>query len=71
MLLSWTRLTSKLCGQWNVFGADLHNEPHQATWGRGWDTDWNLAAGRIGNHVLARRAHSDFNGPAESLNYGI
>lgn len=42
-----------LCGQWNVFAADLQNEPHASSWGKGDPaTDWGLAAGRLGNHVL-------------------
>ena len=33
------------------------NEPHGATWGSGdAATDWNLAAERLGNHVLSRCA---------------
>jgi endoglucanase len=49
----WTKLAAELCGQWNVVGVDLQNEPHTATWGKGdARTDWNLAAGRLGDHVL-------------------
>ena len=42
-----------LCGRWNVFAADLQNEPHASSWAKGRATDWNRAAERIGNHVLA------------------
>jgi endoglucanase len=54
VLASWTALTKKLCGQWNVFAADLQNEPHSASWGKdmGHGSDWGHAAERIGNHVL-------------------
>ena len=37
---------------WNVFAADLQNEPHAASWGFGRSVDWDRAAGRLGNHVL-------------------
>eukprot|EP00967_Tisochrysis_lutea_P078963 scaffold107831_cov28-Tisochrysis_lutea.AAC.1 len=49
----WAKLARTLCGQWNVVGVDLQNEPHQATWGTGnIHTDWNRAASRLGDHVL-------------------
>ena len=51
---SWSSVADALCGQWNVFAADLQNEPHKASWGKGRDTDWDKAAARIGNHVLSR-----------------
>jgi endoglucanase len=39
---------------WNLIAIDLKNEPHGVTWGSGnVDTDFNLAAERIGNHILA------------------
>merc|ERR1740139_1569036 len=50
---SWSMLGAALCGQWNVFAVDLQNEPHQASWGAGRPTDWDQAATRLGNHVLA------------------
>ena len=38
---------------WNVFAADLFNEPYKSTWGYGFGaTDWDLAAERIGKAVL-------------------
>jgi endoglucanase len=42
-----------------VVGADLHNEPRgQATWGDGNQaTDWQLAAQKAGNAVLAANPH--------------
>ena len=49
---SWSRVADALCGQWNVFGADLQNEPHASSWGKGLSVDWNKGAERIGNHVL-------------------
>lgn len=44
-------------GAWNVFAADLKNEPHDsATWGDNvMRTDWRLAAERLGNMILASR----------------
>lgn len=48
---SWTALANALCGEWNVFAADLQNEPHAASWGKGLLTDWNKAAELLGNHV--------------------
>ena len=36
-----------------VFAVDIKNEPVDASWGIGdASTDWGLAAGRIGNHIL-------------------
>jgi len=51
---AWETLSDRLCGLWNVIGADLWNEPSgTSTWGTGnQDTDWNLAAGRLGNAIL-------------------
>ena len=42
-----------------VIGADLHNEPRApACWGCGaQDRDWELAAGRAGNAILATNPH--------------
>ena len=39
-------------------GADLQNEPHSASWGKGLGdaSDWGHAAERIGNHVLGKCA---------------
>ena len=50
---SWDLLAAKLCGQWNVVGVDLYQEPYRASWGaHNVRTDWNLAAERLGNRVL-------------------
>jgi endoglucanase len=39
---------------WNLIAIDLKNEPHGVTWGSGdQTTDFQLAAQRIGNHILA------------------
>ena len=44
----------QLCDQWNVIGVDLYQEPFRASWGaHNVRTDWNLAAERLGNRVLA------------------
>jgi len=51
---AWHVLTRRFCSHWNVVGADLFNEPWGATWGSGLaETDWALAAGSVGNEVLA------------------
>ena len=48
----WAALADALCGQWNVFAADLQNEPWRSSWGDGNVTgDWRLGAEDIGNHV--------------------
>merc|ERR1711871_544073 len=51
---SWTMIAQTLCGQWNVMGVDLQNEPHASSWGKGGGRreDWGHAAERLGNHVL-------------------
>jgi endoglucanase len=55
----WTTLATRYQGNATVVGADLRNEPHNATsggscWGCGSRTnDWRLAAQRAGNAVLA------------------
>lgn len=49
---SWSKIAGHLCGHWNVFAADLQNEPHASSWGKGLASDWNKAAERIGDHVL-------------------
>ena len=52
---SWEKIGAKMCGQWNVFGADLVNEPHAASWGKDdkdMSRDWGLAASRLGDNVL-------------------
>ena len=56
----WGELSAYFCGMWNVFAADLMNEPHMGYWGSaGWDdhpelhtSDWGLGAARMGNAVL-------------------
>lgn len=50
---SWALMASALCAQWNVFAADLQNEPHAASWGKGLAIDWNKGAETLGNHVLS------------------
>ena len=51
---AWEVLATRYCSSPNVVGADLFNEPHDAFWGRGSSgTDWGLAAGRLGSHLLS------------------
>ena len=45
----WDRLQQRLCGHWNVLGADILNEPHGATW-----SDWVGVAAELGNFLLNR-----------------
>jgi endoglucanase len=50
---AWTLMATRYKGAWNVFAADLINEPHgAATWGDGQATDWRLVAQRLGDTVL-------------------
>ena len=51
---SWSKLAKALCPHWNVIAADLQNEPHSSSWAKDPNTDWNLGAARIGNHVLSQ-----------------
>ena len=50
---SWAMVAQTLCGEWNVVAADLVNEPHKASWGKGLPVDWNAGAEDLGNAVLA------------------
>jgi endoglucanase len=52
---AWLKIVNRYKNSPNVFAADLKNEPHgQASWGEGnRATDWNTAAERIGNAILA------------------
>lgn len=51
----WELLADALCGEWNVVGVDLYQEPYRATWGsQNQRTDWKMGAERLGNHVLGR-----------------
>ncbi|RLN52498.1 hypothetical protein BBJ28_00010628 [Nothophytophthora sp. Chile5] len=47
-------LTSNLCSEtyWNIIGIDLKNEPYEATWGDGADTDWLVGAKTIGDRIM-------------------
>ena len=54
VLQSWTKISEKLCGRWNVFAVDLQNEPHSSSWGKKTPaTDWGHGAERLGDHVLS------------------
>ena len=49
---AWRRLAARYCeSSWNVFGADLFNEPNAASWGGNPKHDWAAAAERIGGAV--------------------
>lgn len=51
----WVFLAKRYAGNTTVVAADLDNEPHgSATWAKGAEaTDWNAAAERCGNAILA------------------
>jgi endoglucanase len=52
---AWQALARRYRTAWNVFAADLNNEPHgRASWGDGVAaTDWRAGAERLGAAVLA------------------
>jgi len=54
VIQTWEMLADRYGHNPTVIGADLNNEPHNATWGDGSATDWRLGAERIGNAILAR-----------------
>ncbi|RLN02675.1 hypothetical protein BBJ28_00021905 [Nothophytophthora sp. Chile5] len=47
-------LTSNLCSEtyWNIMGIDVKNEPSEATWGDGADTDFHAGAKTIADRML-------------------
>jgi len=45
----WDQLQARFCQRWNVFGADILNEPHGARW-----KDWTGAAAELGNFILSK-----------------
>eukprot|EP00276_Gloeochaete_wittrockiana_P010663 CAMPEP_0184668426 /NCGR_PEP_ID=MMETSP0308-20130426/72284_1 /TAXON_ID=38269 /ORGANISM="Gloeochaete witrockiana, Strain SAG 46.84" /LENGTH=470 /DNA_ID=CAMNT_0027114133 /DNA_START=150 /DNA_END=1559 /DNA_ORIENTATION=+ len=52
---TWKSLARRYCNSaayWNVYAADLKNEPYEAEWGTGSSKDWRLGAQRIGNAIL-------------------
>ncbi len=49
----WAALATRYKNNPTVIGFDLHNEPHNGTWGGGGATDWARAAERAGNAALA------------------
>lgn len=49
----WQMLAERYADDPTVIGMDLHNEPHNGTWGGGGATDWARAAERAGDAVLA------------------
>ncbi|MFM9034023.1 MAG: cellulase family glycosylhydrolase [Mycobacterium sp.] len=49
----WATLAGRYKNNPTVIGVDLHNEPHNGTWGGGGATDWARAAERAGNAALA------------------
>ena len=56
MLSAWDVLLERLCDKWNVFGADVFNEPWGAEWVAPSDAgrDWRRMAEELGNAVLRR-----------------
>jgi endoglucanase len=54
VLQGWDKLLRRYADAPNIIGADLKNEPFQGTWNTGNpSTDWDKAAARIGNHIIA------------------
>lgn len=49
----WQMLAQRYAANTAVIGADLHNEPHNGTWGGGGANDWALAAETAGNAIGA------------------
>ena len=50
---AWRIVAKRFCRYWNIFAADLFNEPWGATWGDGdEERDWPLYASRLGDIVL-------------------
>ncbi|UFN49473.1 cellulase family glycosylhydrolase [Roseomonas sp. OT10] len=49
----WKMLAARYADNPTVIGADLHNEPHNGSWGGGGANDWAAAAERAGNAVLS------------------
>ena len=47
----WQMLAERYADAPAVIGADLHNEPHNGTWGGGGAKDWAAAAERAGNAI--------------------
>jgi len=47
----WEEMAGLFCQEWNVFGADVFNEPSQARWNTRGANDWGTAAGQLGNSV--------------------
>jgi len=48
---SWERLGERLCSHWGVMGADLKNEPYEASWGDNSTTDWKLISEELSEVV--------------------
>ncbi|KAK9811233.1 hypothetical protein WJX72_000405 [[Myrmecia] bisecta] len=53
VICAWQALALRYKDSWNVFAADLNNEPHGcASWGTGDPaTDWRLGAQRVGDAI--------------------
>lgn len=54
VIQTWEMLADHYGRNPTVIGADLHNEPHNASWGDGAANDWKAGAERIGNAILAK-----------------
>jgi chitinase len=52
-IADWQMLAERYADNTAVIGADLHNEPHNGTWGGGGANDWAAAAERAGNAIGA------------------
>src|SRR4029079_6585205 len=50
-IADWKMLAPRYADKPAVIGADLHNEPHNGTWGGGGANDWAAAAERAGDAI--------------------
>ncbi|MEM0909289.1 MAG: glycoside hydrolase family 5 protein, partial [Pseudomonadota bacterium] len=57
VIAEWEAMAARYSSAPAVIGADLINEPFNATWGDGTATDWAAAAERIGNAVHTYAPH--------------
>jgi len=54
VIQAWDVLSERMCNMWGIMGADLKNEPYNATWGDGTSTDWRLMAEILAETVTSK-----------------
>ena len=58
MIKAWKKLAERFKNKWNIFGADIANEPHGTSWGTGnVYRDFDGFAERLGNEIHAIAPH--------------